>query len=334
MLDLSEMWAMAVTAVLTHVVLPALTIFGLASIVHDPAGLAEYLLVGIAQIFVVGIVFLPLEYLAPVERWDDRRLARVDMVHSFVNLLGIVPFGTYLVLIPLGDAVSNILGQCSSEAGWHLGHLVPWLNGHPLMLFMVYFVILDFASWVMHRLQHKFAWWWALHSLHHSQRQMSRWSDDRGNVIDSVLQSMFVGAWGLVIGVPPVEYGVILFFGNMVENLSHANTRFRFGPVFDKLIVDPRFHRQHHMIADPSEPGLYNCNFGFVFPFWDIMFKTALYDGKVRPTGLDDPEADLDNTLGWWDQQVASTGRMFRAVRSSFARSIATSPTTPVSDQA
>jgi len=299
---------------LAHVVGPALAITGLAGVVTEPTGLAELLVIGLAQIFVVGVLFLPFETWAPAERWTDRRYSRVDVVHTLVNLLGIVPFGTYLVLIPLGDAVSRLFGQDLAEPGWHLGNLIPWLGAHPLVLFMTYFVILDFASWVMHRLQHQLGWWWALHSLHHSQRQMSRWSDDRGNIIDSVLQSLFIGVLGLFIGVAPVEYGVIVFLGKMIENLSHANTRLHFGPLFDKLLVDPRFHRQHHMLADPEHPDLHNCNFGFVFPIWDIIFRTALYDGKLRPTGVDDPEVDADNGRSWWEQQVASTGRMLRAL--------------------
>lgn len=322
MSELSEVWAAAVAIMLAHVVKPALAVTGLTGIVGDPAGLAEYLLIGIAQVFVIGIVFLPLETLLPVER-QDRKLVRVDMVHTLVNLLGIVPFGTYLVLVPLGDAMSRLVGHEDSGTGWHLGYLVPWLGEHPFALFMVYFVILDFASYVMHRLEHQLRWWWAMHSLHHSQRNLNRWTDDRGNVIDSVLQAVFIGAWGLVIGVPPVEYGLIAFLGKMLENLSHANTRLRFGPVLDKLLIDPPFHRQHHMIADPTNYDLHNCNFGFVFPWWDILFGTALYDGKVRPTGVDDEEVDADNEKGWWGQQVASTERMLRALRVSFARSTA-----------
>ena len=298
---------------LTNVVQPLLAAIHLTNVVSAPIELAEYLVIGIAQIFVIGIVFMPLEIIAPAEKWSDRRYARVDVVHTCINLLGIVPFGTFLVLEPISEAFTRMLGQNPSEASWHLGNFFPWFDHHPFLLFLTYFVLLDFASWIMHRLQHKLGWWWALHSLHHSQRQMSRWSDDRGSVLDSLLQSLFISSFGIFIGVAPVEYGLILFFGKMVENLSHANTRLHFGPLFDKILIDPRFHRQHHMMADAAEPDLHDCNFGFIFPYWDILFRTALYDGKLRPTGVDDPEVDADNMKGWWGQQVASLARMFRA---------------------
>jgi sterol desaturase/sphingolipid hydroxylase (fatty acid hydroxylase superfamily) len=312
---LEHLWSAAVATALALVVKPLLAATGMSGIVTDQSGMAELLVLGFVQLFFMGVVFWPLEKFAPAERWSNGRYARVDRTHAFINLLGIAPFGTYFVFVPLGDAIGRLMGQDSAEPSWHLGHLVPWLNGHPLVLFLIYFVILDFAAWVMHRLQHRLGWWWAIHSLHHSQRQMNRWTDDRGNIVDTILQEVFIAAWGLVIGVPPVDYGLIAFFGTMIEKLSHANTRITFGPVFDKLLVDPRFHRQHHMRADPENPNLHNCNFSFVFPIWDILFRTALYDGRVRPTGLDDPEMDADNMKGWYGQQVASTARLLRALR-------------------
>jgi sterol desaturase/sphingolipid hydroxylase (fatty acid hydroxylase superfamily) len=52
-----------------------------------------------------------------------------------------------------------------------LERLVPWLGDNALASFLVYFVLYDFAAYWVHRAQHRFSWWWALHSLHHSQRR-------------------------------------------------------------------------------------------------------------------------------------------------------------------
>lgn len=40
--------------------------------------------------------------------------------------------------------------------------------------------------------------------------------------------------------------------------------------VLRKFVVTPDMHRVHHSI-DESE---HNCNFGFNFPWWDVLFKT------------------------------------------------------------
>jgi sterol desaturase/sphingolipid hydroxylase (fatty acid hydroxylase superfamily) len=55
-----------------------------------------------------------------------------------------------------------------------LERLVPGLYDSAFLSFLVYFALYDFAAYWVHRAQHRFAWWWALHSLHHSQRRVDR----------------------------------------------------------------------------------------------------------------------------------------------------------------
>ena len=77
--------------------------------------------------------------------------------------------------------------------------------------------------------------------------------------------------------------------GRLIESWSHANVDMSFGKVGERLIVGPRFHRLHHARANPDERHIHDHNFAPVFPIWDILFGTAIYDGKHRPTGVDDP---------------------------------------------
>ena len=57
-----------------------------------------------------------------------------------------------------------------------------------------------------------------------------------------------------------------------------------------------------------------------MFPIWDILFGTAIYDGKHRPTGVDDPVVDADNGRGWVVQQVTVFGRFLKAITPRFLR--------------
>ena len=65
--------------------------------------------------------------------------------------------------------------------------MFPFLLGQPVLTFVIYAIILDCADYWRHRLSHMFGWWWALHSLHHAQRQMTFWSDDRNHVLDDLI---------------------------------------------------------------------------------------------------------------------------------------------------
>ncbi|MBA8882792.1 sterol desaturase family protein [Dokdonella fugitiva] len=287
-------WNSLVDGLDAHAVTPFLAFAHLTGLAGDPREIAEALLIALAQVLVIGLVFRPLESLAPAERWADRRLARIDRTYTLLMLLGLNPLFAYLVLTPF----ANAFGGGAEEAASGLAAWLPWFQQHPLALFLAYYAIYDFAYYWMHRAQHWIPWWWALHSMHHSQRQMSCWSNDRGSYVDGVLQSIFLATVGLVVGVGPDQFALLMFVGELVQNWSHANVRFGFGRVLEKLFVDPKFHRLHHMIVDPERPRLHDCNYGQVLSIWDVLFGTALYGEPPRPTGVGDPIVDADNGRG------------------------------------
>lgn len=275
-------------------------------IVVDPQELALYFALSMVQIAAIAFVMRPLEARYPSENWADRRLTRIDRVYTLLKLLVVVPVVTFIVMPLLGDTGAK---EASEAAPLQLDHLFPALAGRPLLTFLVYFVLYDFVYYVVHRLQHALPWWWGLHSLHHSQRQLSCWSNDRDHYLDDLFELLILTGISAVIGVPPIEYAVVVLAGKLLEEFSHANVRIGFGCFANKLLVDPHFHRLHHMVADHQRPHLHNCNFSLVFPIWDILFNTALYNEPPRPCGVDDPAIDADNDLGVIGQQLAGFRR-------------------------
>jgi len=74
-------------------------------------------------------------------------------------------------------------------AFWASQHFVGWRL--PLwnpLTWIAYIVLDDFTGYWIHRAQHHFNWWWSLHSLHHAQRQMTMWSDNRNHLLDDLLR--------------------------------------------------------------------------------------------------------------------------------------------------
>jgi sterol desaturase/sphingolipid hydroxylase (fatty acid hydroxylase superfamily) len=181
---------------------------------------------------------------------------------------------------------------------------------------LVYYIIYDCVYYWMHRMEHLIPWWWALHSMHHSQRQMSCWTNDRGSYLDGMIQSFILASVGVVMGVDIAQFAWLTLISELVQNFSHTNVRFGFGPVFERVFVDPKFHRHHHMVVDPDRPNLHNCNFGQVFSVWDILFGTALYGEPTRATGVNDPVVDADNDRGLIAMQWYTLKRFWGAFRS------------------
>jgi sterol desaturase/sphingolipid hydroxylase (fatty acid hydroxylase superfamily) len=84
-----------------------------------------------------------------------------------------------------------------------------------------------------------------------------------------------------------------------------------FGPLLGRMLVSPRFHRQHHAIAEwqgTGTPG--GHNFGVLFPLWDLLFRTARFDGGYTPTGVPDQLQGRDYGRGFWAQQWLGLARL------------------------
>jgi sterol desaturase/sphingolipid hydroxylase (fatty acid hydroxylase superfamily) len=310
----SQHWASAVHWISAHAVIPVVSALGIAQAAGDPREIAEAVLIAALQLLLIAGVMRPLEGLMPAERWADRRHTTVDRHYTLLMLLGLFPLFSFLVLMPfahmLGGGVST--EEASGPKAWF-----PWLGQHPYVLFAVYYVAYDCAYYWMHRAQHAIPWWWAMHSMHHSQRQMSCWSNDRSHYLDGMLQSFILATVGLAMGVEPSEFALLGLLSELVQNFSHANVALRLGRLGrwgERLLVGPRFHRNHHMLRDPDRPERHNCNFGQVLPWWDQLFGTALYHGEaLRPTGVSDPEVDADNGRGLVGMQWYTLRRFWGA---------------------
>lgn len=302
MSDPTHLWQRAIAWMSDGAVAPLLAWLGASASPGAAREIAESLLIAALQVAIIAFILRPLESVVPAERWADRKLTRVDRFATLLMVFGLLPLFSFLVLLPVGNALA---GGGESTASTGLKHWFPWLEQHPYVAFAIYYVIYDLTYYWMHRAQHAVPWWWALHSMHHSQRQLSCWANDRGSYVDAVLQGVILASVGIALGVEPSEFAWLSLISELFQNFSHANVRIGFGALLDKVFVDPRFHRLHHMKVDPARPSLHDCNFGQVLPVWDVLFRTALYGEPVRPTGVADPTVDADNGRGliamqWW----------------------------------
>ena len=274
----------------------------------------EFFLLGALQIIVLYALLRPLEAWLPAERWSDRRAVRVDVIYTFIHRLGLFSLAVFFILDPLFDSLTGWL-RLRGVSGFNLDDLWPGVTSIPLVAFALYLIVLDFANYWLHRWQHRYPWWWALHSLHHSQRQMSLWSDDRNHLLDDLLKDAFFALVAIAIGVPPGQFILLVVVAKSLESLQHANLRVSFGRIGERLLVSPRFHRRHHAIGDGHEGIHRGCNFAVLFPVWDRLFRTADFRPGFPATGVRDqlPVADSpgrDYGRGFWAQQWLGLRRM------------------------
>lgn len=289
---------------------PAMYALGLMDWAEDAFEWLDFALLGAAAMLISWLVCRPLEAWRPVEPVTDRRAVRTDVLYTVLVRLGLLPLLAFVMLASLAAWWEATVAD-SGFVPPTLETLIPALRDHPLLAFAVYVVVMDFGEYWRHRFQHRFGWWWALHSVHHAQRQMTFWTDDRNHVLDDVLGALWFGGLALLIGVPPAQFPLILLLLRVAESLSHANVRLSFGRVGERLVVSPRFHRLHHGELSAGQDGK---NYAVLLPVWDWIFGTADFRRDVFPRTGDPTGPEALATGGWLRQQAVGLRRMVGAL--------------------
>ena len=331
----ADLFASAQQGLFETLIEPLAFALGLGNLLEDGFVAAGWLLIGVLQIGVLLAVIGPLQRLWPAEPVRDRAAIRVDVLYTLLHRLGLFKLAMFFsVEAWLTDAIGVL--RAHGLPTLHLDQLWPGVSDGPLASFVLYLLVFDFIGYWVHRAQHQWDWWWKLHAVHHSQRQMTMWSDDRNHLLDSVLTDAIMVVVAILIGVAPSQFVLLVACTQLLESLQHANLRWSFGRVGERLLVSPRFHRRHHAIGighearAAREPGaagpshgasaplggsapraagsvggrVRGVNFGVLLPCWDALLGSADFSGRCEPTGIrDQVEQGRDYGRGFWAQQ-------------------------------
>lgn len=306
---LERAWAGLHAGLFETVVQPLVHHLGMVTWLEAAFDATEVFLVGALEIAVLALVLGALEKWRPVEVWADRRAVRVDVVYTLLVRLGVLPLAIFFLLLPVVDGLDGWL-RMHDFIPPKLEDAFPALFASPFASFLAYLVAIDFVMYWLHRAQHRWGFWWALHALHHSQREMTFWTDDRNHLLDMVMTDAVLAIVSLAIGVAPGQFVAIVAVTRAVESLAHANLRLSFGALGERLLVSPRFHRIHHAIGLGHEGQSRGCNFAVLFPAWDRLFGTANLGSEYPATGIRDQLHGRDYGEGFWSQQWLGLKRM------------------------
>ena len=184
--------------------------------------------------------------------------------------------------------------------------IVGALSGRPVWVqTLVLLVVLDFLFYVMHRLKHRYAWWWRLHETHHSSVELDWLSTARFHPLEKIIDRMIFLLPLVVIG--PSDTAILIwasvdaFFGMFI----HANVTWRLGP-FIYLFMGPEMHQWHHSLDRERRDN----NYGNNFSIFDWVCGTA-YLSPDRPSrfGVDDEDYPVEGLF----RQFFYAFRAFRA---------------------
>ncbi len=315
MLDfLSQQYGHAQEALYRYLIEPLLYQFGLMNWAEDAFDGAEWILLGLIQIALIAFGLRLWERLNPAEV-QNRQAKSIfaDMFYTYFHRLGLFHA---IVFILFTDLFFQLEGQLHDwrferfnvESWWPGVTSIPWIS------FLIYLIILDFVDYCYHRAEHRFQWWWQLHALHHSQKTMTAWSDNRNHFLDDVMRALVFSCCALIIGVSPGQFILLVVVSQFIQSWQHANLKIHLAWA-KYILVSPIFHRRHHAVrlgyeVEHRRGVLGGCNFGVLFPWWDMIFKTANFDQQIYPTGVE----NLDLPNGVLQHQWQSLKRAWQSL--------------------
>jgi sterol desaturase/sphingolipid hydroxylase (fatty acid hydroxylase superfamily) len=170
------------------------------------------------------------------------------------------------------------------------------------------FLLNDLAYYTDHRIAHRTGFFWAIHTSHHSSKEMNLLVANRGTLLD--LGGAMQPAYYLLplLGLHPAMFLACKFFANLWGIFNHTRHVKRMG-VLEGILATPANHRVHH----GTEPKYLDKNYGQVLIIWDRLFGTFQREEEEPTYGL---VKQLDS-YSVWDVQTSGAQWLWRQLRSA-----------------
>lgn len=152
----------------------------------------------------------------------------------------------------------------------------------------------DFLGYWSHRLRHRYDLLWNFHAIHHSQRELNFFTQNRFHDVDSAVELTARMFPLLILNAGLTVTGIYTAISLIHFRLHHSQIRANYG-FLRYLLVTPQSHRIHH----GRDARQLNCNFGAAFSIWDRAFGTQYQNCDEYPAelGLRDPEFPIEQNV-------------------------------------
>jgi len=161
---------------------------------------------------------------------------------------------------------------------WLLDHLAITHIKLTWLVYVITFITLDFAGYVVHLLDHKINFFWNSHIIHHSSEEFNLACALRQSI--SVFVRLFVVLLlpAAIFGVPAEVIAVVAPLHLFAQFWYHTRHIGKMG-FLEKIIVTPSHHRVHHAVNKEY----LDKNLGQILIIWDRIFGTFQEELKDVP---------------------------------------------------
>ena len=134
------------------------------------------------------------------------------------------------------------------------------------------FFLLDYASYLWHKVNHKVPLLWRFHVVHHTDLDLDLGTAIRFHFGEMIGSVFFRGFFVWLSRATPLTVLIYEIIFEAETQFHHSNLKLneKFEGVLGSLIVTPRMHGIHHS----NEQTITDSNYAVIFSFWDRFFGT------------------------------------------------------------
>jgi alkylglycerol monooxygenase len=178
------------------------------------------------------------------------------------------------------NSVKDVLGLSVALISyqWLVNHLAIVHIRGGWLTYLGAFVVLDFAGYVVHLIDHKVNFFWNSHIIHHSSQEFNLACALRQSISVFVRLFIILLLPAALLGVPEQVIAVVAPLHLFAQFWYHTQHIDKMG-FLEKIIVTPSHHRVHHAINKEYV----DKNLGQIFIFWDKLFGTFQQELKEVP---------------------------------------------------
>lgn len=182
--------------------------------------------------------------------------------------------------VGMGTLVVDFIMKSFLVAGvFYLCSLSPFSFGRQWYMWVLCVVVLDFCTYIGHRLGHGLRFFWASHVPHHSPQVYNLSVGIRLSWLQHV--KVFVFAPVPLLGFDPMMILICYQATVIYQFWIHTELIGRLGWI-EWIFVTPMHHRLHHAM----NPEYIDKNFGSVLIIWDRLFGTFVTETEKPVYGI------------------------------------------------
>lgn len=216
------------------------------------------------------------------------------------------------------NVIKDVLGLSVAiiSYSWLLPRIAVFTLESTFLIFLVAFIVKDFAGYWVHRLEHEINVLWNRHIIHHSSEEFNLSCALRQSISSVLSFAAIFMIPAALLGVPAGVFAVVAPLHLFAQFWYHTRLIGKMGWL-EYVLVTPSHHRVHHAM----NPEYLDKNYGQILILWDKLFGTfqpelpevpTVY-GVRRPVRTWNPilinfqhlwllVRDAWHTRSWWDK--------------------------------